>query len=348
MRAAETGNGMAVGNSYRFAVAPMMDWTDRHCRFFHRLMSGRALLYTEMIAAPALVRGRSTWLLEFDPSEHPVALQLGGADPGELAEAVRLGVEAGYDEINLNVGCPSDRVQGGCFGAVLMKDPKLVARCLRDMCNAANGTEVTVKCRLGVDDQDAETTLPRFLDEIAGAGVRRVAIHARKSLLDGLSPKQNRNVPPLNHELVFRMKNRFPGLKICLNGGINDLDLADECLERGIDGVMMGRTAYRNPAGVLMEVDRRLFGIDRQAGRNRIARQMFDYIEGQQQLGIRINRITRHMSGLFAGCPGARRWRQSLSDNRRLASEGTGFLAETLEQVSRPDPASEDGRPGHC
>ncbi len=339
---------MAIGNSFRFAVAPMMDWTDRHCRYFHRLMSERALLYTEMIAAPALVRGKSIRLLEFDPSEHPVALQLGGADPGELAAAVQLGVEAGYDEINLNVGCPSDRVQGGCFGAVLMKNPKLVARCLREMCRAANGTEVTVKCRLGVDDQDAETTLPRFLDDMAAAGVRRVAIHARKAWLDGLSPKQNRNVPPLDHELVFRMKDRLPGLRICINGGINDLDLANACLERGVDGIMMGRTAYRNPAGVLMEVDRRVFGIDRRASRGQVARRMFEYIACQQQRGARINHVTRHMSGLFAGCRGARIWRQSLSDNRRLASEGTAFLEEILEQLSPADSETGNGHPGNC
>jgi tRNA-dihydrouridine synthase A len=237
----------------------MMDWTDRHCRFLHRLMSRHALLYTEMVTAPALVRGGAMHLLEYHPEEHPVALQLGGSDPAELAQAARLGFEAGYDEINLNCGCPSDRVQSGTFGAVLMKDPGLVAECCAAMIEA-QPREVTVKCRIGVDDQHPDATLPEFLSRVAASGVGRITIHARKAWLQGLSPKENRDVPPLDYDLALRMKGLFPALHLSLNGGLTTLNQCAEWLDAGFDGVMVGRAAYHQPWDVLGQADQVIFG----------------------------------------------------------------------------------------
>ena len=231
-----------IESSARFSVAPMMDWTDRHCRYFHRKFTKRALLYTEMVAAAALVQGKAYHLLDYSEEEHPVALQLGGSDPIQLAEAASIGQSRGYDVINLNVGCPSDRVQSGSFGAVLMKQPKLVASCCEAM-KKSTSVDITVKCRIGVDDQDPEQILPEFLNHISNSGVRRVIIHARKAILKGLSPKENRDIPPLDYELVFRMKEKFPNLHISLNGGVTSLSAANELLTRGIDGVMVGRLA---------------------------------------------------------------------------------------------------------
>ena len=250
---------MIVNRHAKLSVAPMMDWTDRHCRYLHRLLSRDALLYTEMVTAPALVRGGALHLLEYTPEEHPVALQLGGSDPAELAQAAKLGAEAGYDEINLNVGCPSDRVQSGTFGAVLMKTPGLVAECCAAMI-AAQPVEVSVKCRIGVDDQDPEEVLPEFLARIVAAGVERVTIHARKAWLQGLSPRENRDVPPLDYDLVQRMKGLFPNLHISVNGGIASLEQARGFLDAGLDGVMIGRAAYHQPADVLCAADRVIFG----------------------------------------------------------------------------------------
>ena len=318
---------MSVGDSFRFSVAPMMEWTDRHCRYFHRLMSRRSLLYTEMVSAAALVRGNAVWNLDHHPREHPVALQLGGSDPDELHDAVRMGIEAGFDEINLNAGCPSDRVREGCFGAVLMCRPDVVRRCLDSMIRASGNVEVTVKCRIGVDDQNPEEALPRFLEAVAQAGVRRVAIHARKAWLKGLSPKQNRNIPPLDHDLVVAMKTRFPEMRICVNGGINDLDAVESFLDIGIDGVMLGRAAYRTPCATLLGVDRRIFGMERIVGRREVALEMLTYIEHEAGQGTRINQITRHMLGLYSGCRGARAWRQALSDGNRIAREGTSCIS---------------------
>ena len=227
----------------RLSIAPMMDWTDRHCRFFHRQMTRRAMLYTEMVTAPAVIHGPRARLLDFSTDEHPVALQLGGSDPVELAAAVRAARDWGYDEINLNCGCPSDRVQSGCFGAVLMERPALVADCVAAM-QAESPVPVTVKCRIGVDDQDPETVLPGFVETVAAAGVRHFIIHARKAWLKGLSPKENREIPPLDHALVLRMKARFPELTICLNGGVATLEQARALLDQGLDGVMIGRAAY--------------------------------------------------------------------------------------------------------
>ncbi|MEM1362928.1 MAG: tRNA dihydrouridine(20/20a) synthase DusA [Pseudomonadota bacterium] len=297
----------------KFSCAPMMDWTDRHCRYFHRLLSRQTLLYTEMITAPALVRGKALHLLQFDSSEHPVAVQLGGSDPLELAEAARIAADAGYDEINLNVGCPSDRVQSGCFGAVLMKTPELVADAVSLMA-AAQPREVTVKCRIGVDDQDPEIVLPQFLETIRAAGVKRVIIHARKAWLQGLSPKENRSIPPLDYDLVFRMKQSFPDLHLSLNGGIDDLDSAAAHLAHGFDGVMIGRAAYHAPYDILGHADHRIFGTRQGPVEiDFVIDAMRSYIAGHLQEGGKVHDVTRHMLGLFAGRPGARLWRRVLS-----------------------------------
>jgi len=313
----------------------MMDWTDRHCRYLHRLLSRRALLYTEMVTAPALVRGGAVHLLDHSPQEHPVALQLGGSDPAELAEAARLGARAGYDEINLNCGCPSDRVQSGTFGAVLMRDPALVARCVAAM-RAAVDVDVTVKCRIGVDEQDPEVVLPDFLSHIREAGVRRVIIHARKAWLQGLSPKENRDIPPLDHDLVQRMKGLFPDLHISINGGIASLDEAEALLAAGLDGVMVGRAAYHQPADILCAADRRIFGVPGPDTTPEAAvNAMLPYIESHLSAGGRLNQVTRHMLGLFAGRPGARAWRRMLSEGSTRPGAGPELVEAALAQVAR-------------
>ncbi len=318
----------------RLSVAPMMDWTDRHCRAFHRVLTHRTLLYTEMVTAAALVRGRATHLLDFDPAEHPVALQLGGSDPGELAEATALGVERGYDEINLNVGCPSDRVQSGCFGAVLMERPALVAACLAAMVRASGDVSVTIKCRLGVDDQDPAAVLPDLLSRMADSGVGQVIVHARKAWLQGLSPKENREVPPLDYPLVHAMKARFPDLAIAVNGGIASLEAAQAHL-RHVDGVMIGRAAYHDPASVLLRADSQVHGAkDPCPDRVTAALRMVPYIEAHLADGGKLGQVTRHMLGLFAGCPGARGWRRTLSEGAARPGAGVKVLHAALEQVS--------------
>ncbi|MEP6068549.1 MAG: tRNA dihydrouridine(20/20a) synthase DusA, partial [Paracoccaceae bacterium] len=305
---------MDLSRHARLSCAPMMDWTDRHCRYLHRLLSRHTLLYTEMVTSPALVRGRAFHLLDHDPSEHPVALQLGGSDPAELAEAARIGADAGYDEINLNVGCPSDRVQSGCFGAVLMEQPELVAKSVAAMRKAVD-VDVTVKCRIGVDDQDPETVLPAFLTQVQDAGCERVAIHARKAWLKGLSPKENRDVPPLDYPLVHEMKSVFPNLHVSINGGITTLDEAEAFLDAGLDGVMIGRAAYHNAASILCAADRRIFGDGTDSRAEDAVLAMLPYIETHLASGGKLHQVTRHMLGLFTGRPGARRWRQILSEN---------------------------------
>tara|TARA_R110002049_G_scaffold160202_2_gene325253 strand:+ start:32658 stop:33620 length:963 start_codon:yes stop_codon:yes gene_type:complete len=310
----------------------MMDWTDRHCRYLHRLLSGNALLYTEMVTAPALVRGGALHLLDHDPSEHPVALQLGGSEPAELAQAARLGAQAGYDEINLNVGCPSDRVQSGCFGAVLMQQPALVADCVAEM-RAACDVDVTVKCRIGVDDQNPDDTLPEFLARIVGAGCTRVTIHARKAWLQGLSPKENRDIPPLDYDIVHRMKGLFPNLHISVNGGITSLDQAEALLAGGLDGVMIGRSAYHAPADILSTADRRIFGQGDDTTAEDAVRAMLPYIEAHLIAGGRLNQITRHMLGLFAGRPGARQWRRMLSEGAHVKGAGPELVLAALAQT---------------
>lgn len=309
-------------NDKRLSVAPMMDWTDRHCRYLHRVLSRHILLYTEMVTAPAVLHGDPERLLGFDAAEHPVALQLGGSDPDQLAAAVRIACDFGYDEINLNIGCPSDRVQSGCFGAVLMERPALVADCVSAMIEASNGPEITVKCRIGVDDHNPQDVLPDFLDKVSAAGVKSFAIHARKAWLQGLSPKQNRDVPPLDYPLVIAMKSAFPHLEIAINGGISSLDQAEEFLALGLDGVMIGRAAYHDPASVLIDADRRIFGDDLAITARQAVHAMLPYIEAHLAHGGRLNQITRHMLGLFHGQAGARHWRRLLSET--VHKDGAG------------------------
>jgi len=304
---------MKENQSYRLSVAPMMDWTDRHCRFFHRMLSSQALLYTEMVNAQAVLHGDRARLLGFSAAEHPVALQLGGSEPAALAQAARIGAERGYDEINLNCGCPSDRVQSGCFGAVMMTMPALTGDCVAAMI-AAQPRPVTVKCRIGVDEQDPEEALPRFLETVRAAGARRVVIHARKAWLKGLSPKENREVPPLDHDLVLRMKAAFPDLSIMLNGGVQTLDEALIWLGRGFDGVMIGRAAYHQPLDVLGAADLRVWGRGEVADPIAVLDRMRPYVEEHLAGGGRLHQVTRHMLGLFAGRPGARGWRRVLSE----------------------------------
>jgi tRNA-dihydrouridine synthase A len=326
---------MQTAPPFRFSVAPMMDWTDRHCRLFHRQLTRRALLYTEMVTAAALVRGGAWHLLDHAPAEHPLALQLGGSDPGELAEAAAGAAPLGFAEINLNVGCPSDRVQSGAFGAVLMERPGLVAACVAAMARAAPGTPITVKCRIGIDDQDPAVALPRFLDTVATAGVRRFVIHARKAWLQGLSPRENREIPPLDHPLVLAMKARFPALDVVLNGGIASLTEAQAWLGRGLDGVMLGRAAYRDPWAVLAPADAAVFGGP--AGppdQATAARAMIPHIAAHVAAGGRAHDVARHMLGLYAGQPGARAWRHMLSTAAARPCATSGIIDEALAAVA--------------
>ncbi len=315
----------------------MMEWTDRHCRYLHRLMSRETLLFTEMVTSPALVRGGALHLLDFSPEEHPVAVQLGGSDPMELAAAARICEEHGYDEVNLNCGCPSDRVQSGAFGAVLMKSPELVADCVTAMREAVD-LPVTLKCRIGVDDQVPRDILPDFLEKISAAGCTRVTIHARMAWLQGLSPKENRDIPPLDYDLVFDMKQAFPDLHISLNGGVQDLDTAVELLDRGLDGVMIGRSAYHNPSDVLLEADQRIYGADTPAKTPAtVVHDMLPYIENHLATGGKLHQITRHMLGLFAGRPGARLWRRYLSENAHQSGAGADVVLAALQQLPPPE-----------
>ncbi len=328
---------MELEQAARLSVAPMMDWTDRACRGFHRLLSRRALLYTEMVTAPAVIHGDRARLLDFDAGEHPLALQLGGSEPSELAEATRIGADWGYDEINLNVGCPSDRVQSGCFGAVLMTRPELVAECVAAMI-AASPVEVTVKCRIGVDDQDPETVLPDFLRRMRDAGIRRIAIHARKAWLQGLSPRENREIPPLDYPLVHRMKSEFPDLHLSVNGGIASLDQVQGHL--GVmDGVMVGRAAYHQPWDMLGQADRLWDETPPFADPVEAAGAMRPRIAAHLAQGGRLHQITRHMLGLFHGRPGARGWRRQLSEGASRATDTASALAvydAALAEVMAP------------
>jgi tRNA-dihydrouridine synthase A len=312
----------------------MMDWTDRFCRLFHRQFTRRALLYTEMVTAAAGVHGDRGRLLGFDPAEQPLALQLGGAVPADLAAATAIARDLGFREVNLNVGCPSDRVQSGCFGAALMKTPALVADCVSAMRDAAGEVPVTVKCRIGVDEQDPEAVLPAFLATVAGAGVTRVTIHARKAWLQGLSPKQNREIPPLDHALVARMAGAFPDLSIAINGGIADLDAACGFLAQGLDGVMIGRAAYHAPA-LLGAVDRRIFGEQvRDVSAETAVRAMLPVIEAERARGTGLHAIVRHMLGAFQGRPGARAWRRRLSEEAHRPGAGPELVERALALVA--------------
>ncbi|GAA6178593.1 tRNA dihydrouridine(20/20a) synthase DusA [Shimia sp. NS0008-38b] len=312
----------------------MMDWTDRHCRYLHRLLSAQSLLYTEMVTAPALVRGGAVHLLDFSAQEHPVALQLGGSDPAELSQAAKLAEERGYDEINLNCGCPSDRVQSGTFGAVLMRTPGVVAECVKSMQDKVS-VPVTVKCRIGVDDQEPKEVLPHFLETMAQAGVTRISIHARKAWLKGLSPKENRHIPPLDYALVYQMKRRFPELHLSLNGGVETLDQAEKHLAEGLDGVMIGRAAYHNPSDVLCAADRRIFGTGQDSDPVAVVHAMLPYIESHLSGGGKLHQISRHMLGLFAGRPGARAWRRYLSENASSSAANTDTVLSALAHVSQ-------------
>ena len=314
----------------RLSVAPMMDWTDRHCRYFHRLLSRNTLLYTEMVTAKAVIHGDRDRLLGYHPAEQPVALQLGGSEPAELAEATRIAAEFGYAEVNLNVGCPSDRVKSGSFGAVLMEQPELVAECVAAM--QGQGAEITVKCRIGVDEQEPREVLPDFLAKVSGAGVQSFTIHARKAWLQGLSPKQNRDVPPLDYGLVYAMKAEFPALEICINGGVASLDEAEAHLNH-VDGVMVGRAAYHDPFSILTHADARLFNGPPARAESEVIALMCDYIEAELAKGARLNQITRHMLGAFAGRPGARRWRRVLSEGAHLAGAGPALVMQAYETV---------------
>ena len=319
---------------WRFSVAPMMDWTDRHCRAFHRLLTRRARLYTEMVTADAVVFGPRERLIGFDAGEHPVALQLGGAEPKRLAEAARIGAEFGYDEINLNCGCPSDRVQDGRFGACLMREPDLVAECVAAMA-AAVDVPVTVKCRIGVDEQEPRQALFALVDGVAAAGAAGVIAHARKAWLEGLSPKDNRTVPPLDYPLVYELKRAHPDLPIAINGGVVSLAAANAHLDQ-VDGVMVGRAAYQNPE-LLLNVDPWIFGAPAPFADSFEALDAYEpYVARELEKGVRLADITRHLLGLFAGRPGARMYRQRLSSMAARSGAGLATLREAVAAVRRP------------
>ncbi len=316
--------------SLRFSVAPMLDWTDRHCRYFHRLMSKNTLLYTEMVTTGAILHGKGDYL-GFSEQEHPVALQLGGSDPQALAECAKRAEDLGYDEVNLNVGCPSDRVQNGRFGACLMAEPHLVAECVTQMQQQV-GIPVTVKTRIGIDQQDSYPFLQSFIETVARAGCETFIIHARKAWLSGLSPKQNRDIPPLDYQRAYQVKNDYPQLTISVNGGISDLDQAKSHLKY-LDGVMLGREVYQNPY-ILAQVDQRIFDAAREpVTRHQVVELMLPYIEQHLANGGRLQHISRHMLGLFQGCVGARAWRRHLSENAHKSGAGTALIQEALAKV---------------
>ena len=318
---------------HRLCIAPMLDWTDRYCRYFLRQISRHVVLYSEMVTTGALLHRDPARFLDYHPDEHPLALQLGGSEPGDLARCARLAEEWGYDEVNLNVGCPSDRVQNGRFGACLMAEPTLVAECVAAMAGAA-GEVVTVKHRIGIDDRDSYDELTRFVETVAAAGCGAFIVHARKAWLKGLSPKQNREIPPLQYELVYRLKQDFPHLQIIINGGFKTMAQVEQQLTQ-VDGVMIGREAYQNP-WMLADADSRIFKQPAAArSRKEVVERMLPFVEQQQALGVPVHRITRHMLGLFQGQPGARSWRRHLSENAHRPGAGPELLSEALALVSR-------------
>ncbi|MCR5876407.1 tRNA dihydrouridine(20/20a) synthase DusA [Phenylobacterium sp. J426] len=309
----------------------MMEWTDRHCRMLHRTLSARALLYTEMLTTGAILHGDRARLLAYDPAEHPVALQLGGSEPADLAAAARIGEAEGYDEINLNVGCPSDRVQSGRFGACLMREPELVAECMAAIGGAVK-VPATVKCRIGVDDQDPEESLFALVDLCAKAGVTTFVVHARKAWLQGLSPKENRDIPPLDYPLVYRLKRERPDLTIVINGGVGSLDEAEAHLAQ-VDGVMLGRAAYHTP-DLLGDVDARIFGEARRMTAVAAVEAYKPYIARELAAGTHLAAMTRHMLGLFHGVPGARAWRRILTVEGVKAGAGLEVIDRALAAIS--------------
>jgi tRNA-dihydrouridine synthase A len=324
--------------SHRFSIAPMMDWTDRHCRFFHRLLTRRALIYTEMITTGAVLHGDRSRLLAFDPFEHPVAVQLGGSDPAALAQSARICADLGYDEINLNVGCPSDRVQEGRFGACLMAEPALVGEGVAAM-KAAVGIPVTVKCRIGIDDQDPEMALEALARGVVVAGADALIVHARKAWLNGLSPKENRDIPPLEYDRVYRLKTAMSQVPIVINGGIGSLAEAKRHLSR-VDGVMLGRAAYQEPRR-LLAVDPEIFGeTARCATMNDVFEAMVPYIEEELAKGTRLHAITRHFVGAFQAVPGARAFRRHLSENGVKPGAGVSVLRDAVALVEGQKPAA--------
>jgi tRNA-dihydrouridine synthase A len=322
------------------AIAPMMDWTDRHCRFFHRLLTRRALLHTEMITAEAILHGDLERLLGFSREEHPVALQLGGSDPAKLARAAAIGVDFGYDEINLNVGCPSDRVQSGTFGACLMRTPELVGDCVAAI-GAAVTIPVTVKCRLGVDEQDPALALDALATAVIAGGADAIWVHARKAWLEGLSPKENREVPPLDYGQVNHLKRSFPDSFIGINGGVSSLDEAERHLD-ALDGVMLGRAAYHTPE-ILGEIDARFYGSADEAIVSReVVEAMLPYIVHALAKGTRLSHMARHMLGLFHGSPGARAWRRILTVGAAKPGADISVVREALAAVSEPTGIAEE------
>ena len=328
----------------RLSIAPMMDWTDRHCRAFHRALTSRALLYTEMVTAPAVIHGDRDRLLGFDRIEHPVALQLGGSDPDQLAEAARIGAGFGYDEINLNVGCPSDRVQSGRFGACLMREPSLVADCMAAI-KAAVDIPATVKCRIGVDDQDPQVSLFETVDACAAVGIEVFIVHARKAWLQGLSPKENRDVPPLDYALVRRLKRERPHLSISINGGVASLDEAEAHLDAAdgvqLDGVMLGRAAYHEPA-ILGQADRRLFGASTaDVDAFEAIRRYRPYMAARLDEGVHLPAMTRHMLGLMHGRPGARAFRRILTVEAVKPGAGLEVVDRAVEAVREAEARTE-------
>ena len=317
--------------SRRFSIAPMMDWSDRHCRYFWRLLSEHALLYTEMVTTGALIHGDRERFLNFNPEEHPVALQLGGSDPTDLARCARWAQDWHYDEVNLNCGCPSDRVQSGMFGACLMGQPKLVADCVKAMRDATE-LPVTVKHRIGIDDMESYQQMLDFVAPIAEAGCEVFIVHARKAWLQGLSPKENREIPPLNYPWVYQLKQDMPALEIIINGGIQTIDQCSEHLQH-VDGVMVGREAYQNP-WMLAEVDSRLYGIDKATqSRDDVLEGLLPYVDQQLARGAHLNHITRHILGLYQGVPGARKFRRHLSENAYKKDAGLEVLTDAFKLV---------------
>jgi tRNA-dihydrouridine synthase A len=316
--------------SHRLCTAPMMDWSDRHCRYFFRQLSSHAVVYTEMITSGALLHGDVERHLRFHPAEHPVALQLGGSEPDELARCATLGEDWGYDEINLNCGCPSERVQKGAFGACLMAEPELVAECVSAMREAVS-IPVTVKHRLGIDSIEDYAFVQRFVDRLARAGTRSFFVHARNAVLKGLSPKDNRQVPPLKYDYVFRLKHDFPDLEIVINGGIDSVAAAAENLSH-VDGVMLGRAAYHD-SYILTLLEKAVFGTSRAGSRADVVRSMHRYAEAELANGTPLRSIVRHMLGLYHGQPRARIWRQMLSDSRRLSENRASLLLDALAEV---------------
>jgi len=308
----------------------MMDWTDRHCRYFMRLLSPGVFLYTEMVTANALHFGDAESLLRYDDSEHPIAVQLGGSDPLLMAEAAARAAAAGYDEVNINVGCPSDRVQSGQFGACLMAQPDVVAECYSAMQSNID-IPVTVKTRIGIDDHDSDEFLAQFVDTLSAAGCRKFIVHARIAILDGLSPKENRTVPPLNYERVYRLKDANPDLDIVLNGGISEITHVEDVL-RHVDGVMIGRQAYHHPY-FLAELEHHMNSQVPLPNRRDVVEQMLPYIERELEQGERLGRITRHMVGLFAGIPGARSWRRYISEHAFRDGASAEVLLEALDAM---------------